>query len=1371
MKIFYLRPYVHGLKKWWCLWNSPLAKLKPIVIGLLFLLPSLLVAQTCPVGSPTASTGYGVTATGGAANPNNATTAFAASGTTLNTVNAATLSLTVPLVIDLQKSVAQGSTLTVAWQRISGTPTASVEISNDNITYVSLGTLTGTSSTPSTSTYVNFTVPAGGLRYVRIKQTAGGAYTDGVRYTHTCYYPVNAILDTRVFLNPGTTNGSVKFNDLNPDNDSTIYSLGYVNVTNGTLTFSNSGAFTYVPNSGFEGVDYFSYRVCDAGIDRKYYTAADNSCDTAVVVFRALSNCDTTVFYMPIPENEAMDFLKDIKSTNADPIQLYTGLSVSSDAIVIYDQWEDGYEANIKSPTQSTTLIWGDGDLSNGVAPGFPNDFLDAGKAIILSNSMNSGHSGTVTYNPNAAASDATLQGTIDYDGKDKIFIGGIGALAKFDWGSALTLSVSGATVPSTNKWDTLYTLPIGQNTTTGGVSYEIANLSVIAQSNNTIIRIDRDANGSIDIRDTLNEGETYYLDSRFNSGVVAVNEGGTVRSNKPIMVSLMTGDFQTGTPGGYEGRTYSLLPNSQFSTCYFLPGIPKEKMRVFVFNPTSSSITITRTTAGGATTTFSVAANSTASQDIIYSGLGYKYCSSVPFAMITSVDHNSVVSDWGFTPVPTANLTSKVLMSIGAGCDPLNAAYGTINHEMAMVTVDSSTFLYVDLNGDGDPDKVSFDSSLNATNTAVTIGGVSYNETTSNNGIQINAYQTITIGSTNGTLDGATFWTKTGVNNIGSAGKNIVLVWGQNSGPASSPNIDAGYTVPNIQTDIKDRVIKSSDSICAGNNTDSVKVIYKGGTAPYKVFWYNETTNTYNQFTTNKDSFTILNLEPGSYLIKVKDANCRNLATRTVIFARTTGCILDVSGTIYHDANGLVNGAIDGTAKGVYTGTQLYTYLVNNLGIVIDSARVKPNGTYILTGVRSSSYTIRLSTSSVAIGATAPAASLPTNYANTGEQYGTSNAAGSGIEAGTPNGNQTVTFTTVNITNVNFGIERTPFAHNKTFLVNPDSVIYRSSGNSRFTQLINLNTASGTADTTVSSASTSVMPGKMSGSDLEDGRFRGNTGINGKLALTALPDTATNGVLVYNGRLLFPNPAVASLAYIYWNATTSRYEIPNFKPDSLVLYVKKANQSTTSFNYVYIDNANKLGSVATYLINYLIPLPIEIELKGKIVGAQAQLNWTCFNVDQIASYELSRRFANQSNSIVVCNVNETGLSSYSYNDDLSEQLPGVYYYALHSINTNGTKRSEGLVALNYRTNNKSPQQIVLSPNPANAKTYLNVFGYGTDVEGTVEIYTTTGMKLETIAFSGASLALQTENLSPGVYSLNVTIDGKVSTLLLSINH
>lgn len=54
-------------------------------------------------------------------------------------------------------------------------------------------------------------------------------------------------------------------------------------------------------------------------------------------------------------------------------------MAISENNTVIYfGQWEDGYEAILGSPTQSTTQIWGDNNLANGIAPGHATDVLDA---------------------------------------------------------------------------------------------------------------------------------------------------------------------------------------------------------------------------------------------------------------------------------------------------------------------------------------------------------------------------------------------------------------------------------------------------------------------------------------------------------------------------------------------------------------------------------------------------------------------------------------------------------------------------------------------------------------------------------------------------------------------------------------------------------------------------------------------------------------------------------------------------------------------------------------------------------------------------------------------------------------------------------
>src|SRR5690606_5378936 len=83
---------------------------------------------------------------------------------------------------------------------------------------------------------------------------------------------------------------------------------------------------------------------------------------------------------------------------------------------ITYDHWEDGYESNIQQPGQSTTQVWGDGNLNNGVAPGYADDILPPGAYIILDNQFQ--------YNPRVSS-------TIAYDGKDKIYTSGDVSISK----------------------------------------------------------------------------------------------------------------------------------------------------------------------------------------------------------------------------------------------------------------------------------------------------------------------------------------------------------------------------------------------------------------------------------------------------------------------------------------------------------------------------------------------------------------------------------------------------------------------------------------------------------------------------------------------------------------------------------------------------------------------------------------------------------------------------------------------------------------------------------------------------------------------------------------------------------------------------
>lgn len=684
------------------------------------------------------------------------------------------------------------------------------------------------------------------------------------------YFSVRAVNDQQVVIVPGTATGNVITNDQ-------IFNGGPFSLSqlsspaNGVLTFNTTtGAYSYVPSGTFQGSDSWTYQICDGGPDGNLATTSDNTCSVGRVVFRNIFSCKNTLFYVPIPENEARDFLDDINTGNNDPTQFYLGISVLGEGYIIYDQWEDGYETDITNPVQSTTRIWGDGDLSNGIAPGFPTDIIPAGSTLILSNSLTSGHDNTTTYNPNGATADDILQATIDYDGKDKVYASGEASMSKFAWGTAGTLSVSASSVPATRDWGTSYRLPVGQNTGNAGTMFEICNLSIIAKENNTVVTIDRNADGITDITVTLNEGQTYYLDSRQGATIINVNQGATINATKDIQVMLMTGDYNS----AYAGRTYALVPSSLFSSTYYMPGVPQETVRVYFYNPTGAVLTVTRTTAGGATTNINVPANGTNFNDINNSGLGYRFTASSPFAMIAAVDYNAVNSDWGFTPIPSTNMSPVALFSFAEGSDPTNGGYGTNNYSKILITPVCNTYLYVDINGDGTPDKVSFNNDIDVDDAAVPIGGVNYNETTSDQGIPVNQFQAITIGGPAGSLNGARVWTKTAPNNGGTQGCDIAVVYGQDGGPNGAPNIDAGYTLPKTSVPLQVNTTIPS-TVCPGNNTEYIVPVLLDGVAPFNVLLFNRTTNEVTQFSTNLTTFNINAHNPGIYLLKINDDNC----------------------------------------------------------------------------------------------------------------------------------------------------------------------------------------------------------------------------------------------------------------------------------------------------------------------------------------------------------------------------------------------------------------------------------------------------------------------------------------------------------------
>lgn len=223
-------------------------------------------------------------------------------------------------------------------------------------------------------------------------------------------------------------------------------------------------------------------------------------------------------FFIPFPETDFQSSLKAIDTTGtAVGNSMKTIISIvvpTAGTIIRYDHWEDGYESDLSNPTQSTTQIWGDGNASNGSAPGYPSDILPAGTVITINNNV------ALPRSP----------GTLAYDGRDRIGSTAAITITRAGWGIAPgTVLASATEVYNTRKNGTSYKIPIG--TTTGTAQqFEYSSLHIISSQVNTTVQVDVDGNGTVDQTKVLNLGDSMFI----NGGVKA---GATLIADKPIPV------------------------------------------------------------------------------------------------------------------------------------------------------------------------------------------------------------------------------------------------------------------------------------------------------------------------------------------------------------------------------------------------------------------------------------------------------------------------------------------------------------------------------------------------------------------------------------------------------------------------------------------------------------------------------------------------------------------------------------------------------------------------------------------------------------------------------------------------------------------
>ena len=422
----------------------------------------------------------------------------------------------------------------------------------------------------------------------------------------------------------------------------------------------------------------------------------------SVVLPAASSSAAGTVqtFYVPLPEAEIRASFLELQNGNGGLISstLRSVISITaprSGTILYYDHWENGFDADIANPANvysgsnpGGTQIWGDNDPANGMPPGFVTDVINAGDVIALDNDVDLPRSASV----------------IRFDGRDKFAVTEPVAVSRAEWavpqpGTVLAGAVE--TYPVTD-FGTYYEMPIGEDVNVNR-AWEYTAMFIMASSDGTSVNVDSDGNGSTDVTQVLGEGESLFI----NGGIM---KGATVTASAPVQVHLVTGDRRSTSSsesGAYEARFYTQIARSRWGRDYYNPvgsvSSPNQPTRIILYNPNSAAITVNYETvseSGG----INVPAKDTA-EYVMPANSGANFVSTSDFFATaiaaagpnnggsSSVDNDTW--DWGFTLVPTENLTSILAVGWGPGSGNLSK-----NSSPVWVAVANDTTVYVDYDG-----------------------------------------------------------------------------------------------------------------------------------------------------------------------------------------------------------------------------------------------------------------------------------------------------------------------------------------------------------------------------------------------------------------------------------------------------------------------------------------------------------------------------------------------------------------------------------------------------------------------------------------------------------------------------------------------
>jgi len=482
--------------------------------------------------------------------------------------------------------------------------------------------------------------------------------------------------------------------------------------------------------------------------------------------------------------------------------------------------------------------------------------------------------------------------------------------------------------------------------------------------------------------------------------------------------------------------------------------------------------------------------------------------------------------------------------------------------------------------------------------------------------------------------------------------------------------------------------------------------------------------------FTTQTSDLTVADVTLGS------DPNASTGVTNAFnVVANTDNPSIDagiklpvISGTVFDDANALVDGIVNGVTTTLPSG--LNANLVDANGNVVATAPIPTTGatagTYSFPISNPGTYTVQISTNAGVIGSPAPAIAVPSPWFQTGENTGLTTG-----NDGTVDGKQTVTVTTLDVPNVNFGIEQPPTADPKAYTV--------------------LNTAFSPTPATGYPVVTGYQSIQASSAALT-----GYAGLGGKLSGTDPEDCSTASSCNTAKTFKFGVPNANTKVY-YNNGSgpvllTTGTLISNFDPTKLVIYGQNGSGTVANpvgFTYALVDAAGVASPLVTYTITVPAPLPIDlISFSGKANECLANLNWSTAHEANVTDFDVLRSEDGIAYE-TVANVAATGSNS---NYAISVQNNHTASFKLKINEGSGQYTYSNTIQI---TSSCEGSAISLYPNPA--KNIINLKGLSST--NTIQVYDMYGRQIQNLDLS-ANGTLNISSLVPGSYTIQVTTPG-----------